>query len=55
MDPIRAALGVALAEETIGSVREFEVRLARALDALTSDAEALARHDHQAAVAGLGA
>jgi uncharacterized membrane protein YccC len=55
MNPIRAALGVALAEETIGSVREFEVRLARALDELTNDDEALARHDRRAAVAGLGA
>jgi hypothetical protein len=39
MNRIRTALGAALAEESIGSVREFEVRLARALDDLTDRAD----------------
>ena len=49
MPRIRAALGAALAEEAIGSVREFEARLARALDDLTNSFQALTPHADQAA------
>ena len=49
MRRIRAALGAALAEETIGSVREFEARLARALDDLTNSFQALTPHADQVA------
>jgi uncharacterized membrane protein YccC len=45
---IRAALGAALAEETVASVREFEARLARALDDLTAGFQALAPHADRA-------
>jgi len=49
MPRIRAALGAALAEEAIGSVREFEARLARALDDLTNSFQAPTPHADQVA------
>lgn len=54
MTRIQAALGAALAEETIGSVREFEERLAHALDGLTNGSQTVAAPDGRAA-AGLAA
>jgi uncharacterized membrane protein YccC len=54
MTRIQAALGFALAEDAIGNVRGFEVRLARALDDLTNGLDALTSRDDQPA-AGLAA
>ena len=49
MNGIRATLGAALAEDAIGGVREFETRIARALDALTGGPEEVTAESDRAA------